>query len=162
MDEQENSLRTSVGKANTTPLFSLRSIWPEVLANLEGLLVAEGEVKLAASLDTLMVVDRCRCGSDYCSIVHTQHWTNAGWNVPTTSLSWPGQTRRTMSFFRSHHSRKASKTSKPLRTAFLTILEIVDERIASIELLSDDESRRRLLEALPDAEAPATKAADRT
>jgi len=67
-----------------------------------------------------------------------------------------------MSFFRSHNSRKASNTRKPRRTAFLTILEVVDERIASIELLSDDESRRRLLEALPDAAAPDTKAADRT
>jgi hypothetical protein len=37
-------------------------------------------------------------------------------------------------------------------TTFTTILDVVEEEIAFIEILHDHESRRRLIEALPDVE----------
>ena len=79
MDEREELLRENLGEGpnapevegedpkrpiNTTPLFPLRTIWPDVLDYLQMLLIQAGEHQLAATVDTLQVYDRCRCGAD--------------------------------------------------------------------------------------------------
>src|ERR1017187_7590536 len=57
---------------NTTPLFRLSDIWPEVVDGLAVLLTQTGEVALAEAVRELEVYDRCRCNSDYCSTVYTR------------------------------------------------------------------------------------------
>jgi hypothetical protein len=151
MDEQDKPLRIISGEpgndaaaspkrpVNTTPLFSLRSIWPDVLVNLERLLAESGELKLAATVDGLMVFDGF-C-DHYSAFVHTQPWNEAD----------VGPTHRTI-HFSEHGSRSFSGRLEWPTTEFLTILEIVDEQIVSIDIMDDRESKRRLLEALPDAD----------
>jgi len=159
MDEKEKLLREIFGETvddavtapkppmNTNPLFPLRQIWPGVLANLERLLADSWESKLAPSVNSLMVFDRCRCGADYCSSAHTKPRPSGGW----------GESRRNLVFWNPDtvnlDARQSVGVSGELRTTeFTTILDVVEEQIAFIEILYHHESRRRLVEALPDVE----------
>jgi len=160
MDEKEKLRREIFGETdddavtapkpavNTTPLFPLRQIWPEALANLERLLAESGESKLAASVNTLMVFDRCRCGADYCSSVYTKPKPSDGWGKPHRNLVfWNPETK-------DFDTRERIGDSGEWQTTeFTTIIDVVKEEIAFIEILNDHESRRRLVEALPDVEA---------
>lgn len=105
---------------NTEQLFPLREIWPDVVAQLRILLTDAGEPELAATVETLEVFDRCRCGADFCGTVYTQ----------------PG--------------RKIRETCKSPTAPHTTILDVVNDQIMCIETLDDHESRRRLIAALPD------------
>jgi len=160
MDEKEKLLREIFGETvddtvtvpkltiNTTPLFPLRQIWPEVLANLERLLAESGESKLAASVNTLMVFDRCRCGADYCSSVYTKPRPSDGWGDPHRNLVfWNPET------IDLNTRQRIGDNGEWPTTEFTTIIDVVEEDIAFIEILNDHESRCRLVEALPDVEA---------
>ena len=127
---------------NTEPLFLLRDIWPDVVERLKILLMEDGEPELAATVDGLQVYDRCRCGADYCSMVHTKPRTRGE----------RGPTHRGLIFW-----NKASKLAIRARfgdtsptTEYTTSLDVVDEEIVLIEILDDHESRRALITALPD------------
>ena len=129
---------------NTEPLFLLRDIWPDVVDRLKLLLTEDGEPELAATVDGLQVYDRCRCGADYCSIVHTKPRTRGE----------RGPTHRTLNFWNSDKINPAIRVRyRDARTSpttqYLTILEVVDEEIVLIEILDDHESRRALITALP-------------
>jgi hypothetical protein len=45
---------------------------PHLALELEDLLNKKGEPELAASVSQLIIVDRCRCGDDFCSSFYTQ------------------------------------------------------------------------------------------
>jgi hypothetical protein len=45
---------------------------PSLAHELEQLLQKEGEGKLAAQIPRLTIVDRCRCGDDFCGSFYTQ------------------------------------------------------------------------------------------
>ena len=47
-------------------------ILPLLALELEQLLNNQGEVELAAQVSQLAIVDRCRCGDDFCSSFYTQ------------------------------------------------------------------------------------------
>jgi len=49
----------------------LIEVVPELASELERLLSLEGEASLAAQVDGLLIIDRCRCGDDFCSTIHT-------------------------------------------------------------------------------------------
>ena len=49
----------------------LIDVAPELAAELERLLVQEGEEGLAARVSGLRIVDRCRCGDDFCASFYT-------------------------------------------------------------------------------------------
>lgn len=139
MNEREKLLREICGEdanafvetreraINTTPLFPLRQILPAVVERLKHLLMEDGKLELAASVDGLQVYDRCRCGTDYCATVYTQPRPGGGY----------GPTHRNLVFWNAD-------------TEHTTILDVVNNGIACIELLDDDESVRRLVEALPE------------
>ena len=157
MDERQRLLRAIFGgtgddvaalpkrEINTVPLFPLRQIWPDVVERIKRLLSADGELELAATVEGLEVFDRCRCGVDYCVTVYTQPRPNGGsrpnhrnivyWNSNTLDL----KTRRRM-----------GDTSTSPTTELTTIIDVVDEAIAVIEVLDDHDSRHRLVAALPD------------
>jgi hypothetical protein len=50
---------------------SLRDMAPELTAELRTLLLQANEGRLAAQVDELVIVDRCRCGEDFCSTFYT-------------------------------------------------------------------------------------------
>ena len=112
---------------NTTPLFPLGEILPDVVERLKLLLTEDGKLELAASVEGLQVYDRCRCGVDYCATVYTKPRPGGGY----------GPTHRNLVFWNPD-------------TQHTTIIDVVDNGIACIETLDDDDSVRRLVEALPE------------
>lgn len=129
---------------NTTPLFPLKQIWPEVIERLATLPAQTGEAALAEAVHGLEVFDRCRCGADYCATVHTQprsaepygpnHRCVVFWSPDTINVDT---------------GLPASSEGRPT-APHTTILDVVDEEIVCIEILDDAESRARLVTALPD------------
>jgi len=162
MDERERLLREIFGKSidddivespqppvNTQPLFALREIWPDVVDRLRRLLTEAGELELAATVEGLQVFDRCRCGADYCATVYTRPRPSGGF----------GPTHRNVVFWNPDTidldtQVRVGDTDTSPTTEYTTILDVVNNEIACIEILDDKESRRRLLVALPDTEGP--------
>ena len=104
--------------------FRLAEEFPELVSELKDLLEREGETELAGSVVALTVVDRCRCGDDFCATMYT---------VPRPRGAW-GEGHRNVAL--------------DPETGFL-ILDVQHERIVEIEVLYRDEVRRRLLKLMP-------------
>ena len=104
--------------------FTLIEQFPDFGAELAALLRQEGEDDLAATVPNLTIVDRCRCGDDFCSTMYT---------VSRPVDSW-GRSHRNVAL----HSGKGE-----------LILDILDFEIVCIEVLFRDEIRSRLLELMP-------------
>jgi hypothetical protein len=49
----------------------LAEILPSLASELQELLSNHGEAELAAQISELAIVDRCRCGDDFCSSFYT-------------------------------------------------------------------------------------------
>jgi hypothetical protein len=147
----ETDQDTTPRPINTTPLFPLHQIWPEVVEGLAALLAQTGEAALSESIRELDVYDRCRCGAHYCSTVYTQP------RISSLLAERSGQNRhnhRNVVFWSAHTicvdtGLPASSSGHPAAPN-TTILDIVDDEIVCIEILDDAESRARLLAALPD------------
>src|SRR5271155_4200335 len=45
---------------------------PEFVTELRQLLAEQGEPELAAQVPSLTILDRCRCGDDFCATFYTQ------------------------------------------------------------------------------------------
>jgi len=97
---------------------------PELAQELETLLAKDGEPELAAQVRQLHIVDRCRCGDDFCATFYT---------VPRPSGSW-GAAHRNISLDCEHG---------------MLILDVVDDKLTCVEVLDRDEIRKRLHEILP-------------
>jgi hypothetical protein len=104
--------------------FSLESHFPELAAELARLLRQSGEKELSETVSGLTVVERCRCGDDFCATMYT---------VPPPRDSW-GRNHRNVSL-------------DPER-GFL-ILDVLDQEIVGIEVLYRDEIQDQLLKLLP-------------
>lgn len=143
-DSEANRPRRPI---NTEPLFLLREIWPDVVARLNALLTDAGQPKLAATVETLEVFDRCRCGADFCATVYTQ---------PQPSGAY-GPTHRNLVFWNPNTvcldtGRRIAETCKGPIAPHTTILDVVNGQIMCIEIHGDYETRQRLVAALPDDE----------
>ncbi|MDD5544601.1 MAG: hypothetical protein PHX83_15650 [Acidobacteriia bacterium] len=103
--------------------FNLSKEFPLLASELGELLQRSGENELAKTVDGLMVVDRCRCGDDFCATMYT---------VPRPKGAW-GEGHRNVAL-------------DPQR-GFL-ILDVLNERIVAIEVLYRDEIRESLLTLL--------------
>lgn len=159
MDERERLLQEIFGDdagvpsrqrpINTEPLFKLRDIWPEAIAHLTALLLQAGEDVLAATVDDLQVFDRCFCGADHCATVYTRPRPKGGFGPTHRNIAfWPPNAV-------SLDTGKAIRKTGPYPTTeYMTILDVVDNQIACIEILNANESRRRLVAALPDEAEP--------
>lgn len=98
--------------------------FPKLSEELQGLLRGTGELTLADQVPKLRILDRCRCGDDFCATFYVQP-------KPTGSYE-PGL--RTI----------------PLEpTTGMLIIDVVNDTIASVEVLYRDEVRQRLLEMFP-------------
>jgi hypothetical protein len=102
----------------------LVELLPEFAAELEQLLIEQGEADLARQVSTLPVTDRCRCGDDFCGMFYVLLKPKGAWG--------------------SGH-RNVSLNPKE----GMLILDVVGERIAAVEVLYRDAVRRRLVSDFP-------------
>jgi|SRR5690242_5961860 len=102
----------------------LKEVLPSFAAELEQLLENEGEGELAAQVPGLMIVDRCRCGDDFCASFYTQPKPKGAYG--------PG-----------HRCLELEPAEGML------ILDLLADRIAHVEVLNRNEIREKLLAALP-------------
>ena len=104
--------------------FSLTKEFPDFATDLARLLNGTGEGELADTVANLTIVERCRCGDDFCATMYT---------YPPPREPW-GQNHRNIAL-------------DPDR-GFL-ILDVLDDEIVGIEILYRDEIRDQLLKLLP-------------
>jgi hypothetical protein len=97
---------------------------PQLARELEQLLKAQGELDLGAQIPTLSIVDRCRCGDDFCSSLYTQPKPEGRY----------GPDHRTLDL-------DAEKG--------MIILDVVAGTIAQVEILNREDVRRQLVAAFP-------------
>ena len=101
--------------ADTLPAFS---------AELRQLLEEQGEPVLAAQVPGLMILDRCRCGDDFCATFYTQPKPEGG-------------------FGHGHRNVRLMPEDGML------ILDVVAGEIACVEVLDREDIRQILLSILP-------------
>ena len=104
--------------------FSLYENMPGLVAELEVLLKSQGETELASQISKLRIIDRCRCGDEFCATFYVQPKPRGAYG--------PG-----------HRNVALSPETGML------ILDVVGDKIAAIEALYRDEIRRKLLELVP-------------
>jgi hypothetical protein len=97
---------------------------PGLAHELTTLLLKDGEPELAAQVQQLHIVDRCRCGDDFCATFYT---------VPCPRGAW-GTGHRNLSLDCEHG---------------MLILDVVDDKLTCVEVLDRDDIRKRLHEILP-------------
>ena len=104
--------------------FPIVEIFPSLSQELQSLLIAEGEPNLAAQVPQLQILDRCRCGDDFCALFHVKP-------KPKEKFA-PG------------HSNVALNPNQGI-----IALDVVDGVIATVEILYRNEIRRKLLAEFP-------------
>jgi hypothetical protein len=97
----------------------LLEMFPALSAELQQLLAEQGEAGLAAQVPVLSVIERCRCGDDFCGTFYV---------LPKPAGAY-GPAHRNVSL-------------EPERG--MLILDIVNDKIAAVEVLYRDEIRQRL------------------
>ena len=102
----------------------LTNAMPELAQELESLLVKDGESDLAVQVRQLHIVDRCRCGDDFCATFYTVTRPNGAWGAGHRNISLDCETG-------------------------MLILDVVNDKITCVEVLDRDEIRHRLHEVLP-------------
>jgi hypothetical protein len=114
----------SVGRRRHRMNPEVRALFPDLVGELRELLTDSADSHLAEQLSDLVIVDRCRCGDDFCGMFYT---------IPPPEGAWPSP-HRNVPFFTEHGE---------------LILDVVNERIAAIEVLYRPEVRRVLDEVMP-------------
>jgi hypothetical protein len=102
----------------------LTEILPSLALELEQLLKSQGEAELAAQVPQLAVVDRCRCGDDFCSSFYTQPKPEGHYGPRHRCLDLDAAER-------------------------MLLVDVVEGKIAPVEVLNRVDVRHRLLAALP-------------
>lgn len=102
----------------------LREAIPELAEELTTLLEQEGELDLVAQMPSLPLVDRCRCGDDFCATVYSAPPPRGPWG--------PG-----------HENVELTPKEGYL------ILDLVDRKIVCVEVLYQDEIRKQVLALFP-------------
>ena len=102
----------------------LSDAFPLLSQELQQLLRDAGETDLASQVPGLRIVDRCRCGDDFCASFYTLPKPNGAYG--------PG------------HRNVALTPAKGM-----LILDVVDGVIAQVETLYRNDIRRELLAVLP-------------
>jgi hypothetical protein len=98
--------------------------FPDLARELVGLLRSEGRADLADQVDTLYLVDRCRCRDDFCATFYTSPRPTGAWG--------PG------------HETVALDPS----TGYLNV-DVLNGRVVSVEVLYRDAVRASLDRLLP-------------
>jgi hypothetical protein len=102
----------------------LSATFPKLSRELQQLLASAGEFALAAQVPELEILDRCRCGDDFCATFYTQPKPVGPYGPGLRNIAL--QPKEGM-----------------------LILDVVDGVIAQVELLYRDEVRHKLLTVFP-------------
>ena len=102
----------------------LTEIFPPLARELEQLLKNQGEVELAAQVSQLAIVDRCRCGDDFCSSFYTQPKPEGTYGPDHRCIDLDA-------------------------AEGMLLLDVVKGKIAHVEVLNRNDIRRKLLAVLP-------------
>lgn len=102
----------------------LVELFPELAAELKHLLFQQGESELARQVSKLPVIDRCRCGDDFCGMFYV--------------LPKPKGT---------HGPGHRNVSLEPKQG--MLILDVVADKIAAVEVLYRDAIRQRLIVEFP-------------
>lgn len=102
----------------------LTEILPQFARELEELLQRQGKFDLAAQVSTLTVIDRCRCGDDFCSSFYTQPKPQPSYGPGLDSFDLDAETG-------------------------MVVLDVVAGVIVHVEVLNRDDIRKPLLAAFP-------------
>jgi hypothetical protein len=102
----------------------LKEVLPGLANELEVLLRSDDESELADQIASLEIVDRCRCDSDSCATIY---------NVQKPEGAW-GPTHRNIVL------------NVP---EGMMVVDVLDERIVSIEILDRDEITAQVLNLFP-------------
>ncbi|MGB2592180.1 MAG: hypothetical protein WBF09_10245 [Candidatus Acidiferrum sp.] len=97
---------------------------PSFATELRQLLEERGEPELAAQVSGLKILDRCRCGDDFCATIYTQPKPVDGFG--------PGH-----------------RNVRLMPEEGMLILDVVSEQIACVEVLDRDDVREKLDAVLP-------------
>jgi hypothetical protein len=93
--------------------------FPEFALELESLLAKQGDSELATQVKDLRIVDRCRCGDDFCATFYTQ-------SKPKGSYG------------------SGHKCVEVAPEKGMIVLDVVRGHIVKVEILYRDEIRRQL------------------
>jgi|SRR5271155_2708979 len=118
-----NNLR-GILRTVTTNGKKLADLFPSLSMELQQLLGHLGESGLAAQVPELNVIERCRCGDDFCGTFYVLPKPKAAYG--------PGH-------------RNVALTPEQ----GMLILDVVADKIAAVEVLYRDEIRQRLLTEFP-------------
>jgi hypothetical protein len=99
----------------------LVNLFPELSVELQQLLTTAGESSLADQIPSLTIADRCHCGDDFCGTFYTLTKPKGAYGSGHRNVSLEPKTG-------------------------MLILDVVNEKIAAIEVLYRNEIRDRLLE----------------
>jgi hypothetical protein len=102
----------------------LIEVLPVFAGEIEELLKKQNESKLAAQITSLTIVDRCRCGEDFCAAFYVEPKPHGAYG--------PG-----------HRNVDLEPESG------MVILDVVNDRIMQIEVLYRDEIRQAIQTAVP-------------
>jgi hypothetical protein len=97
---------------------------PFFAAELEQLLEKEGHAELAAQVSGLKIVDRCRCGDDFCASFYTERKPQGAYGAGHRCVELEPE-------------------------AGVLILDVVEGRIVHVEVLYRHDIREKLLVSLP-------------
>jgi len=97
---------------------------PELADELQSALQQRNRLELAAQVRTLEIIERCRCGDDFCSSFYTQPKPEGSYG--------PGL-----------------ETIELDAAIGMLILDVVQGKIAHVEVLNNDRNRQKLFAALP-------------
>ena len=102
----------------------LAEVLPILAQEIEELLKKQNEPKLAAQVASLTIVDRCRCGEDFCAAFYVEPKPKGAYG--------PG-----------HRNVDLEPEGG------MIILDVVDDRIMQIEVLYRDEVRQAIQNLIP-------------
>ena len=102
----------------------LREVIPSLAEELTALLEQQGEQDLATQISELRLVDRCRCGDDFCATVYATRPPHGRWGS-------------------GHENVELNP-----KTGYL-ILDVVNRKITCIEVLYRDDIRQQVLALFP-------------
>jgi len=97
---------------------------PSFAAELEQLLRKEGHPELAAQVSALKIVDRCRCGDDFCASFYTERKPQGAYGPGHRCVELEPETG-------------------------MLILDVVADKIVHVEVLYRHDIRERLRASLP-------------
>ena len=100
-------------------------MFPALSAELQHLLFGQGEPELATQVPGLTVLDRCRCGDDFCATFYTQPKPKEPYGPESRTVALEPSTGH-------------------------LIVDVVDGTVATVEVLYREEIRQKLLATFPD------------